>query len=416
VKPKTFKLNNGIKVVYERFKSKKSACIINFNVGSLWEEDGKRGLAHLVEHLMFKSTATLSTDELLSQLEINGTSINAFTNFEYTKYVFKANTEHLGKTLALFVNMLNSKNISKEEFEKEKSVVIQELKMREDDHIRQSYNNWHKQVMNIDPIIGFKNEIESITLDDVYDWINKYYITDNMTVSIVSNKYTWQIKRLLNKHFKNFRTGNKTYQTEQKSKLLENIEFNNKKKIFKEKDNKQTQLLINFPLKIENHHDRIKMRFLNGTLSGGLTSILFREIREKYGYCYNINSSVEIFQNDEITKKTKGSYLNITTSCVPEYVDDCVKQINNVVKNLSKIINDSDIEKVKNQIKGYEHGYYKKAEHNLSQYVKYKKVSSIEDNDKKILKVEKKDVINFAKNNIGAPIVCLYGPKKPSKN
>jgi predicted Zn-dependent peptidase len=204
---KIFKLKNGITVINQRAKTTLAHMRIYFKVGSIVETAGQKGIAHLTEHLMFKGTQTRTAAEVVKLLEIKGAKVNAFTDYENTCYFASIKLEFLKTIFDLFSDMIKNKRITRDEFETEKSVVIQELKSYQDEHDACNQDNLCKQVYGVDPIVGFENTLRKITLKDVYAFMKKYYVASNMTISLLSDKPHKDIKFLLEKYFEDIKKG-----------------------------------------------------------------------------------------------------------------------------------------------------------------------------------------------------------------
>lgn len=415
-KIKKFNLNcYNIPVIYQHNNTKCSSIIINFDIGSLWETEKEKGIAHLVEHLMFKDTGKHTSQELLKQLEISGADINACTSFDMTRFYFTVNNDSFVKTLNLFVEMLMFKDIPEYEFQKEKSTVIQELKMGLDSPDNQVYFNLVKSVFNMDEIVGFEKVLQKIELKDVYRWIYKYFITNNMIISVNTSFSKNKIKKILEKAFANFRHYDPEGQNYEniliaKERAVNNLFHKYNQEVFKlKKNNQQNHIIVSYPVDIINKNDIITMEAFRKVLSGGLTSILFREIREKYGYCYTIKVYPDILFDKDFRNIT-GYNLNITTNCMPDYVEDCIKQIKRVMNNIEELITEEDLIKIKNKYKNTERKLFELAEINLDNYKIFGEIRN--DLDKKFNKLTLKDLQMF-KNNItmSKKNISIYGPK-----
>lgn len=415
-KIKKFNLNcYNIPVIYQHNNTKNSSIILHFNIGSLWETEKEKGIAHLVEHLIFKDTGRHSSEQLLRELEISGADINACTSFDFTRFYFTVNNDSFIKTLNLFVEMLSYKQIPEHEFQKEKSTVIQELKMSLDSPESQVYYNLAKNAFNMDEIVGFEKVLQKIELKDVYKWIKKYLIANNMIISVNTSFSKHKIKKILEKSFANFRYfDEKTYEWENitiaKERAINNLFCKYGQESFKlKKNNQQNHIIISYPIDIYKKEDLITMEAFRKVLSGGLTSILFREIREKYGYCYTIKAFSEILLDKDFRNIT-GYNLNIVTNCMPKYVEDCIKQIKKVMSNANELITEEDLIKIKNKYKNTERKLFEKAEINLDNYKLFGEVRN--DNDKIFYNLTLKDLQMFYNNiRLSKKNISIYGPK-----
>lgn len=415
-KVKKFNLNYcNIPVIYQHNNTKCSSVIFHFDIGSLWETEKEKGIAHLVEHLMFKDTGRHSSEQLLKLLEISGADINACTSFDCTRFYFTVNNDSFVKTLDLFVEMLSHKQIPEYEFQKEKSTVIQELKMTLDNPDAQVYFNLVKNVFNMDEIVGFEKVLQKIELKDVYKWIKKYITANNLIISINTGFSKHKTKKLLEKAFENFRYINeKNYEYENlliaKERAINNLTCKSNQEIFKlKKNNQQNYIIISYPIDIYKQRDIITLEAFRKVLSSGLTSILFREIREKYGYCYTIKAYTETLLDKDFRNVT-GFNLNIVTNCMPKYVEDCIKQIKKVMNNVNELMTEEDLIKIKNKYKNSERKLFEEAEINLDNYKLFGEIKN--DSEKIFYKLTLKDLQSFCNNvRTGKKNISIYGPK-----
>lgn len=407
-----FELDCGVKVIYQRNTTDKTGIILHFPVGSLWEKENQKGLAHLVEHLAFKSTSKYTTSELLKKLEINGADINAHTSFDFTDFYFTSCDEHFVDTLDLMVEMLTDKNIPEHEFQKEKSIVIQELKMNKDNALSIAYLDSYKNALNMDPVIGFEDTLNKMTLKQVYAWFNKYIVREGMTISIVTGLSIRKVKKILNSAMLKFRAGDKKELDYAKSYIKKQMKGSDNFITYKKKKDQQNTIVLSLPLNITWDECAIKKQMLVDILSEGLTSILFREVREKYGYCYSINA-LESTTNTLAFKDVWKDRLFIYTSCTPEYTNDCIKVIKEVLFNLPKLITKDDLIRVKNMRKVKEFETIDIADKNIGWYLTRGNIISQDTYTKKYNQITFTDFMAFLggqvkDNNLG---IAICGPK-----
>jgi zinc protease len=187
-----FVLENGLTVlVYPNATIPKVAVQLWYNVGSKDEKDGERGLAHLLEHMIFKGTNILSESDInLITHKLSG-SCNAFTSYDYTAYIFDFPKQNWLTALPLLANCMNKCTFKEDLLNTELKAVIQELKMYKDDYTtslcEEMIGAMFKGHPYHFPIIGFKQDLWSITRQGLLDFYHRHYIPNNATLVIAGD-------------------------------------------------------------------------------------------------------------------------------------------------------------------------------------------------------------------------------------
>ncbi|MCY6483924.1 pitrilysin family protein [Clostridium aestuarii] len=338
-----FKLDNGLKVIVEHID------YINSVTVGLWIENGSRnedtnnnGISHFIEHMFFKGTEKRTAKDIVETIENVGGQINAFTGKESTCFYAKILDTHLELSLDLLSDMLFNSRFSEEDIEKEKKVIIEEIKMSNDNpedvlmdlHGKASFG---KDSISF-PILGDIQTVNSFTKDMLEKYIDSYYIPENSVVSISGNFNTNNIERLVEKFFGNWNSNNKKITNYSLPKLQTN-------NLFQIKDLEQVHISLGIPGIEVGNDDVYPLMLLNTILGGGASSILFQKIREELGMCYTIYSYISSYIN--------AGTLNIYTSLNPVYAVDAVNYIKEELYNFSKQdISNDKISKIKEQLKG----------------------------------------------------------------
>lgn len=396
IKKKEFK--SGLKLVYQQNPlAHKSIFQVYVNVGSLIEDKKSLGICHLVEHLMFKSTKTKTTEEISVELEKCGANINAYTTFDSTCFHYISSHKNFKKCMEIFADMILNKNISEEEFKKEKEVVIQEYYMYQDQPDAVNISNYFEKFYKWKDIIGEVDVLKEITLDDVNNFIQQNYILNNMTISIISNKPYLYIKNLVkdlfnadNKHWNVNAVINsvcKSYTDNKWNSLkLSPVVYSNKT-IKINKDTAQVQIMTGYPVKVNNI---MELDYINFLLSKGLSSVIYRHLREKKGLFYGCSVTADYFFNDVVNAKY-GTGLSIISSTDLPNVNKYMTSLKKVMKELKTIINDDDVERVNNQIVDLKYSLFGNATYNAF-YFNDKNVPSYARSIKKLGKLKLDDV------------------------
>lgn len=204
---KSFDLSNGLKVVVvENNRAPVVSSMIWYNVGSIDEDYGKSGVAHFLEHLMFKGTSKFPGNYFSNYISKNGGTENAFTSFDYTAYYQIVPSENIEKIIELEADRMKNLTISKKQIATEKNVILEERNQRIDsdpssmldESMRKSLFSNHTYGR---PIIGWRHEIENLTYEDVFQFYKEYYRPSNATLILSGDITLQESKKLVKKYF-----------------------------------------------------------------------------------------------------------------------------------------------------------------------------------------------------------------------
>ena len=210
---KFFELKNGLKViVIENKRAPVVAQMIWYNFGSGVEENGKSGLAHFMEHLMFKGTKKFPDSYYSNFISRIGGSENAFTSYDYTAYYQVFPKYELEKIMQMESDRMINLTLSKENVEIEKKVILEERFQRVESDPSAKLDESMRTVLFPNhyygrPIIGWKHEIENLSFDDVIEFYKKYYVPNNATLVLSGDVDFERVKKLTKKYFGKRRKG-----------------------------------------------------------------------------------------------------------------------------------------------------------------------------------------------------------------
>lgn len=396
-------LDNGLKVLHILNKGTKinTVCML-VKVGSINENHKYHGISHFLEHMIFKGSINYPSPYLISSLlENNGISYNAFTSNEYTGYYLEG--INLNKQLEIISELYTNPLFDKEEIEREKKVVIEEINMNRDTSTRIIHENINKLYyphFGMINISGTPETINNINQDIIKKFYKKYYNPDNSLLVIVSNSELIDI----NKYFK--KQLNKNKKQNKKQILLKC--YNPKNKIIKiSKDTTQLNLAVSFKLPDINSELIYPIEIFLTILGRGFSSRLYQEIRVKNGYSYSINIDTDYYTNCGICIIK----MNLNNKALKDTI--------NIIKNINlNNITEKEIEIAKNYYIG---NLYTSLETNMDYVFNYgidyllkNKIETIEMKKEKLMKVNKDDIYNiinqyFDFKNIN---ICIIGNKK----
>ncbi|MBI3597596.1 MAG: insulinase family protein [Nitrospirae bacterium] len=285
----------------EEIPSVKSASVgIWVAVGSRDEAETEAGLAHFVEHMFFKGTIRRSAREIAQEMDGLGGELNAFTSRETTAFYANVIDEHLSRAVDLLADLFRHSVFRPVEIEREKRVVLEEIKMVEDDPEDLIYdlhtaNVWSGNPIGR-PILGDVKIIRSITRRQILDFLNRKYRPERMVISVAGRFNRSALIKQLNRLFRTFgprsrRSDRPAFVETRRPPVANGRLFIRPKKL------EQAHLCLGFPGLPLTHRDRYGIYALNLLLGGGMSSRLFQEIREKRGLVYSIYSHHAGFQD-----------------------------------------------------------------------------------------------------------------------
>ncbi|NOU00328.1 MAG: insulinase family protein [Gallionella sp.] len=200
-------LANGLKVVVK--EDHRAPVIVQqiwYKAGSMDERTGKTGIAHVLEHMMFKGTKAVPMGEFSKRIAAAGGRENAFTSTDYTAYFQQLHKSQLPLAMKLESDRMHNLNLTAEEFGKEVKVVMEERRMRTDDEPQSLMN----EVMNTaiyqqhpyqHPVIGWMSDLEELTVNDARDWYKRWYAPNNATLVIAGDVNAEEVFALAKKYY-----------------------------------------------------------------------------------------------------------------------------------------------------------------------------------------------------------------------
>ncbi len=202
-----FSLPNGLEVVViENHRAPVVTHMIWYRVGAADEPPGKSGIAHFLEHLMFKGTDDLAPGEFSATVELNGGSDNAFTSWDYTAYFQRVAADRLGLMMEMEAERMRDLTMSDEDVATERMVILEERNQRIDNDPGALFTEQRMaaQFMNHPygiPIIGWRHEMEGLTQDDALDFYRQFYAPNNAVVVVAGDVEPEEVRRLAEEHY-----------------------------------------------------------------------------------------------------------------------------------------------------------------------------------------------------------------------
>ena len=315
--------DNGLRLALNKMEGMLSVSIgVLVKTGSMNERIDDNGISHFIEHVMFKGTENRTAFEISDHIDRIGAQINAFTSKELTCYYTKSTKEYTQKSLEILSDIFFNSKFEKEELEKEKGVVIEEINMSEDspeevclDLLSQAY---YGNATLGQTILGSIKNIKKFTRDDVIKYMDKYYTADNVVISIAGDIEIDNAIGLVEEYFASKFTRLKSKPQLQTASLQP-------KHLYRTKKIEQSH--IGFAMKGVKVSDKNSdaLAIANIVLGGGMSSRLFQKIREELGLAYSIYSYMSQYKDDGVLEIYSGVNTSLRDLAVTAIIDELNK-------------------------------------------------------------------------------------------
>ncbi|MBI3584495.1 MAG: insulinase family protein [Nitrospinae bacterium] len=335
-------LHNGIRIVTEKIPYLRSVSIgIWINSGSRDEEDKNSGISHFLEHLAFKGTEKRSARQIAFEMDSIGGQIDAFTSREYTCYSAKVLDEHLPVAIDLLSDILLNSTLKPADIDKERQVILEEVKFVEDNPADYIYDLLYQSVWSSHPlgrsILGNHESIERIDRNKLVNHLDNHYIPKNIIIAAAGNINEDRLKELLEKAFGSLNK-NASSSREAPPEIKRNF-------IIKERELEQVHFCLGTKGLRSADENRFEGYLLNTILGGSMSSRLFQKIREDYGLAYSIHSFISPYADTGL--------LGIYAGTSAEFFEKVLKMSLEEFKLLMTVkVSGDELKKAKEQLKG----------------------------------------------------------------
>ncbi|NQD69408.1 insulinase family protein [Sphingobacterium shayense] len=287
------RLDNGIRAVFHRQSSPITHTCLVVNAGSRDEEVGKYGVAHFIEHLLFKQTERRSMQQILNYLESVGGDLNAYTTKEYTCIHASVLRPHLSRAVDLFEDIIFHSTFPEEEMEKEKGVIADEMASYLDSPEESIIDDYEDLIYKGSGlghnILGLQDDLKGFRPEDVRDFLKNNYNTSEIIIGITGDYELGAVERMLSRYF-----GPVARNTPQRERRAAVPVINQHIEVAKPIN--QVHYMLGSPAYGIHDDRKTGLLLLNNMLGGfGMSSILNLSIREKYGIAYTIESNYTLF-------------------------------------------------------------------------------------------------------------------------
>ncbi len=321
-------LENGLRLITIKKETQIASLNIGVMVGAVCEENQERGISHFIEHMLFKGTVNRDNEKLNSDLENLGGEYNAYTDYMSTVFNTTTLNEELDVSLELISDLLQHPTFLEEHIEKERGVILAELRSGKDDVEDLSFQKINDMAFTHSPlkvdVIGKEEIVKSISREDLIRYYNNHYVSNNTVITVVSSYEHEYVIELVKKYFSQWKR-------KEVDKPILNFEKNKDKFKITHRDNmEQSTIIYLYTFNDLTKKEELALRILNHKFGESSNSILFRELREDRGLAYDIYTSLDLTNN----LKT----LYIYAAVAPEDVDATIETINNCIEKIKEEI------------------------------------------------------------------------------
>ena len=335
-------LPNGIRVITERMPHVRSVAVgVWVETGSRRELDNRGGISHLIEHLVFKGTATRSAEDIARTMDSVGGQMDAFTTKEHTCFYVQVLDEHLPLAVDLLTDILLHPRFDAEELEREKQVVLQEIKMVEDTPDDIIHDIFAEQIWKGHPlgrpILGTRDLVTGFSRDVIAEHFAEEYVPPKVIIAVAGNVTHEQVVNLFGAGFTGFgRTPVERPATTPALTPSVNIVH---------KQLEQVHVVMGFPGFRHSAPERYALFLLNDVIGGSMSSRLFQEVRERQGLVYAIHSGAQAYLDTGVV------YLYAATD--PGNFSKVLKAVLKEIRDLKKNgITAEELKRAKDHLKG----------------------------------------------------------------
>jgi predicted Zn-dependent peptidase len=335
-------LDGGVRLITETMPQVRSVSIgVWLARGSRHESDARSGIAHFVEHMLFKGTDTRSAEDIAQAIDSIGGQLDAFTAKEYASYYIKVLDEHLPLAVDLLADIVMRPAFAADEIEREKKVILEEIKMVEDtpdDLVHEIFTQhfWEGHPLGR-PILGSPETVESFTSETLREYFRGAYVGQNIVISAAGNIEHAQVRDLVARAFAALPPTGDTV-PDRVPRVVPSV-------ISRTKDLEQSHVCLGTNGYPQNHDDRYVSYVLNTVLGGSMSSRLFQNVREKRGLAYAVFSGLSAYRDaGNIT-----IYAGCASEAVTEVIDLCVEELRQMKR---EPMPESELRRAKDHLKG----------------------------------------------------------------
>jgi predicted Zn-dependent peptidase len=336
-------LSNGIRLITETIPHVRSVAVgVWMGTGSRQETGEENGISHFIEHMVFKGTTTRSAEDIARSVDSIGGNLDAFTAKEMVSFNAKVLDEHLPTVFDILSDLVLHPLFKEEDIEKEKCVVLEELKMEADNpeylvHEIFSNNFWRDHPLG-KPILGTRDTVKKFTREAIESHYRKFYVPSNIVITAAGNLDHAKLLALARERFEGL-PPNGSVPGSSAPSTHARLSQRHKKSL------EQVHLTLGVPCYPIPHERRYAVSVLNTLLGGGMSSRLFQNIREKRGLAYAVFSEISAYRD---------------TGCVSVYAGTSRESAREVVRLVleelrrlkDELVPEEELRRAKDNLKG----------------------------------------------------------------
>ena len=325
IAPIIFTLPNGLRCAFRHVPGVAECCGIAINAGSRDERPDEWGIAHFVEHTIFKGTARRRSHHILNRMESVGGELNAYTTKEETLVYTLAPAGNMARSMELLADLISRSVFPKTELDKERIVVIDEINSYLDSPADAAYDDFEDEIYKGAQlghnILGTPRSVKKLTSEDCHDWVKRFFTAENMVLFYSGPGTETRFNALAQKHFIDIAA---SATRDVREPALPVAPFDISRSIHSH----QTHTVMGTRCELPPVEKKLSFNLLNNILGGpGMNSILNIALRERRGLVYTVESSLAYY--------TDSMMWTCYFGCDKEYLNECKSLVNEQLNKLS---------------------------------------------------------------------------------
>jgi predicted Zn-dependent peptidase len=334
--------DSGLRLITEAMPHVRSVSLgVWLTRGSRHEDDARAGIAHFVEHMLFKGTGSRTAEDIAQAIDSIGGQLDAFTAKEYASYYVKVLDEHLPLAVDILADIVLNPAFADTDIDREKKVVLEEIKMVEDtpdDLVHELFTQhfWEGHPLGR-PILGTPATVEALDHNTLSDYFRHAYVAPHIVISAAGNIEHAQVRDLIGRAFERLSAAGESI-ADAPPNVVPNV-------MVRQKELEQSHLCIGTRGYPQQHDQRYVSYLLNTLLGGSMSSRLFQNVREKRGLAYSVFSSLSAYRDAGALT----IYAGCSTDAVGEVIDVVVEELRGV-RNAPPA--DDELRRAKDHLKG----------------------------------------------------------------